>query len=202
MLWQGEPCRHSLKRNELSVSKLWRNGPDWLKNTIDSEPLPEEVPQSCAAEMKTRAVNNLLTTQSCSIGHIIDCERFSTVHKLIRVSAYVLKFVSMLRRKTQSPELTVPDLAEAERLESQSSMVQDKNFPMWKVQFGLFKDDDQMWRCGGRLENAGLSFSAKHPVLLNKRYHFTSLIVRRAHRRVQHDGVKELRGTTICLYSS
>ena len=39
---------------ELSVSKLWRNGPDWLKNTINSEPLPEEVPQSSATEMKAR----------------------------------------------------------------------------------------------------------------------------------------------------
>ena len=91
------------------------------------------------------------------------------------MGAHVLKFVSMLRRKAQSPELTVPDLAEAERLwilESQSSMVQGKNFPIWKVQFGLFKDDDQMWRCGGRLQNADLSFSAKHPILLNKRRHF------------------------------
>ena len=69
--------------------------------------------------------------------------------------------------------------------------VQNKNFPMWKVQFGLFKCDNQMWRCGGRLQNADLSFSAKHPILLNKRHHFRSLIVRSAHGRVQHDGVKE-----------
>ena len=39
---------------ELSVSKLWRNGPEWLKSTINNEPLPEEVPQSSATEMKAR----------------------------------------------------------------------------------------------------------------------------------------------------
>ena len=50
-------------------------------------------------------------------------------------------------KKVRSPELTVQDLSEAEKLwilDSQSSMVQDKNFPTWKVQFGLFKDDRQI----------------------------------------------------------
>ncbi len=88
----------------------------------------------------------------------------------------------------------VQDIAEAERLwilESQSDMVLDKNFPMWQGQFGLFKDDKQIWRCGGRLQNASLPFSARHPILLNKRHHLTSLIVHSAHKRVQHNGVKE-----------
>jgi hypothetical protein len=178
----------------LSVSSLWRSGPEWLKGTIDRQSLPEEAPQPCVAEMKAGAVHNLLTTPPRSISHLIDCECFSTTHRLYRVTAYVLKFLRILRKEVQSPELTVQDLTEAERmwiLESQSSMMEDKNFPMWKVQFGLFKDDDQIWRCGGRLHNADLPFSAKHPVLLNKKHYFTSLIVRNAHQRVQHNGVKE-----------
>ena len=97
-------------------------------------------------------------------------------------------------KKVRSPELTVQDLSEAGKLwilDSQSSMVQDKNFPTWKVQFGLFKDDRQIWRCGGRLQNAKPPFSTVHPILLDRAHHLAKLIVTSAHSRVQHNGVKE-----------
>ena len=48
-----------------------------------------------------------------------------------------------------------------------------------------------MWRCGGRLQNASISFSSKHPILLPKGHPLTTLIVQSAHQRVQHNGVKE-----------
>ena len=38
----------------------------------------------------------------------------------------------------------------------------------WRIQFGLFQDDQQIWRCGGWLHNANLSFLPKHPVILPK----------------------------------
>ena len=62
---------------------------------------------------------------------------------------------------------------------------------MWETQFKLFKDDSQIIRCGGRLQNANLPFSSKHPILLNKKHHLAYLIVKNAHKRVQHNGVKE-----------
>ena len=179
---------------ELSVSKLWRSGPEWLKGEVEQDSLPEEIPQSCAIEMKARTVHNLLITSSCNISDDIDCERFSSINKLYRVTAYILKFLRLLQKKVQSSVLTVSDLAEAEKLwmwESQSSLVNDKRFPMWKVQFGLFQDTDQIWRCRGRLQNANLSFSAEHPILLNKKHRVTALIVHNAHQRVQHNGVKD-----------
>jgi len=37
----------------------------------------------------------------------------------------------------------------------------------------------------------GLSFTAKHPIILARRHWFTTLIVRDAYRVVQHNGVKE-----------
>ena len=45
-------------------------------------------------------------------------------------------------------------------------------------------------RCNGRLSTADLSSSIKHPVLLDKGPHITSLIVQDSHRRVMHGGVK------------
>ena len=142
-----------------------------------------------------RGVHNLLIhTGTLDVSCVIDCKRYSTAQRLYRITAYVLKFIGMLRKRAQSPELTIQDIAEAERLwilDCQSTLVKDKNFPMWETQFNLFKDDSQIIRCGGRLQNANLPFSSKHPILLNKKHYLTYLIVKNAHRRVQHNGVKE-----------
>lgn len=66
----------------------------------------------------------------------------------------------------------------------QSTMIYDSNFETWKRQLGLFVDDNGLWRCGGRLSNAGLPYASKHSILLYKKCHFTALIVRCAHERV------------------
>ena len=164
---------------ELSVNQLWRNGPEWLKTSINVTPIPEDIPELCVPELKSTSqgvVHNLLTTQSPSIGQLINIRRFSSIYKY-RTTACVLKFVKLLRKKVNSPELTPADLSEAERLwiiDAQSSMVQEQNFPRWKMQFGLFQDESQVWRCGGRLHNANLSFTSKHPVILSKKPQCTS----------------------------
>ena len=85
------------------------------------------------------------------------------------------------------------DLAKAEVLwvvESQQMLVKDKSFTQWEKQFGLFRDENGIWRCGGRVQNADLPYSTKHPVLLVRGHILSMLIVRRAHERVFHSGVK------------
>ena len=182
---------------ELSVNQMWQNGPAWLKTSIDSTPLPEEMPDLCVTELKTTTkemVHNLLTTQPPAISQLIDIERFSTNHKLFRTTAYVLKFMKLLKKRVTTAELTLDDTLEAERvwiMDAQSNMEQDRNFPKWKAQFRLFRDEFQIWRCGGRLHNTNLTFSSKHPVVLPKKHTLSALIAHSAHRRVQHNGVKE-----------
>ena len=187
-----------LTPSELAVNKLWRKGPEWLQVSINIPPLPEGIPEPCIEEMKVtnrKDVHSLLTpTEILDLSSIIDCERYATAQRLHRVTAYVLKFIGLLRKRVRSPELTIQDIAEAERLwivHCQSVLVKDKNFPMWDTQFSLFKDNNGILRCGGRLQNADLSFSSKHPILLNKKHYLTYLIVKNAHERVQHNGVKE-----------
>ena len=182
---------------ELSLNPMWKNGPAWLKTSIEPEPTPEEVPSPCLTEMKVttpKTTHNLLTTQLTNLGEFIDIERFRSGHKLFRTTAYVLKFLKLLKGETTSPELTPSDISEAERcwaLEAQFSAAQDCNFAKWKTQFGLFQDDHGLWRCGDRLQNADLTFSTKHPVILSRKHRFSTLIAQDAHHRVLHDGVKE-----------
>ena len=76
-------------------------------------------------------------------------------------------------------------------VESQSLLITDKNFENWKGQFGLFLDGKGLWRCGGRLGNANLPYTTKHPVMLHRNHYLTTLVIRNAHERVQHNGAKK-----------
>lgn len=188
------------------MNLLWRNGPRWLSDgEDDSEQHTCEVPEGCIAEMKAadqRLIHGVLTTNPpTGLHQIMKCEDFSSLHKLLRVTAYVLKFVRLLKRRATStspekePLVQSDDITQAERLwiiESQSLLTQDKSFETWKRQFNLFIDANNVWRCDGRLQNADLPYSTKYPVLLSRKHYLTTLIVKDAHSRVQHNGVKEI----------
>ena len=122
------------------------------------------------------------------------CGDFSSLHRLLAVTAKVLKFCWLLLTKVRKDAPTpADDLNKAETLwiiEVQKELAKDDNFPQWRRQFDLFRDDDNVWRCRGRIQNANVSFSTKHPVLLPRTHFLTTLFVRRAHERVMHGGVK------------
>ena len=58
-------------------------------------------------------------------------------------------------------------------------------------QLDLFINDKGLWRSGGRLANADIPYSTKHPVLLPQGHPFTAMIVRDAQERVSHNGIKK-----------
>jgi len=67
-------------------------------------------------------------------------------------------------------------------------------------QFNLFMDEKGLWRCAGRLQNAGTPYAVKFPILLPKSHPIAALIVRQAHERVLHNGVKETLAETRSKY--
>ena len=184
---------------ELFVSKLWHCGPDWLQGTTLKSPSEmKEMPSECLAEMKVgdKKTHTLLTGEVACLDKVIRCKEHSSLSRLTSVTSYVIKFVRALKRAiSRSPDaLNVEELPTAEVLwirESQRQLKEDKHFTTWTKQFGLFRDENQIWRCGGRLHHANIPLSTKHPILLPREHPLTSLIVRRAHERVFHNGTKE-----------
>ena len=128
---------------------------------------------------------------------IISSERYSILARLLRVTAYTLRFIiNQLKKTTNERELmlTPEEIVEAERvwiIQSQSKLTRDKQFDIWRKQFGLFLDEKGLWQCGGRLENAAIPYGTKHPVILSKHHFLTTLAVRNAHEQVMHNGVKD-----------
>jgi len=114
------------------------------------------------------------------------CEEYSGLKRLLRVPAYVLKFVRLLRR-SQSPNSQQSGQATcilyAEDIKaalmywvrvSQSALPQMEKFQQWSKQFGLFKESCGIWRCCGRLGNSELPPAAKNPMLLDKNHYLTN----------------------------
>ena len=84
---------------------------------------------------------------------------------------------------------------------AQRKFTQNGNFEKLKKQFKLFCDEEGIWRCGGRLENANVPFHERHPILVPRDHHLATLIVRRAHARVLHNGVKDTLNEVRSRYS-
>ena len=133
---------------------------------------------------------------------MICIESFSSYEKLIASTSYVLLFVEQLKvklkRNTKGEELQESALrvskleqyrSKAEVLwiqEVQSNGLREE----WKTQFMMFLDKSGVSRCGGRLSNANLSYDARYPILLPRDHFLTWLIIRRAHQRIGHSGMK------------
>jgi hypothetical protein len=183
-----------------------------------------EPPTECFDEMtvKEQAKQVTLVTvaeRQTSISEIIKCERFSSLQRLLRVTALVLKFVRILQSRTEirkkeqestrvlrstSKEInkkyeevktiSETDLKEAELRwvkEAQSNMTSNHRFKYWNQEFGVFTDEQGILRCGGRISNANLPYGTKHPILLDANHEFSILLIKDCHWKVKHNGVKD-----------
>ncbi len=56
------------------------------------------------------------------------------------------------------------------------------------IQLDPFIDEHGIIRVGGRIRRADVTFEEKHPVILPKNSHVTTLIIRHYHETVQHQG--------------
>ena len=172
---------------ELVGSRLWHYGPDWLIHPKMSRDEELEMPEDCLKEIKTAhyPTYNLLTAEgSNNLSTIIQCKSYSNLLRLLRVTAYVFRFIDKVRStikgvntKELNTELTAAELNRAERLwitESQKSFKEEPALEALKRQLELFIEDG-IWRCKGRLNNSDLPYNTKYPALLPKDHHLTLL---------------------------
>ena len=132
---------------------------------------------------------------------MIDCNQFSELLKLLRVTVYVKKFALNFKTVIQSAKppsnwivMAADDIHQAELdwiIDCQTSLTKEAKFESCKNQLQLFLDHQKVWRCGGRLTKADTPYSKKHPILLCKQHHFAILITEQAHVRAGHSGVKD-----------
>jgi hypothetical protein len=185
--------------SQLIDHDLWWKGPSWMCSQPESWPIKPFVP-SKVTELPEVCSKSLVSVvqEPSSIYALFN--RKSSWTRLLRVMIFVLRFMRILPC-TKNVEVSQLETAERYVL----FVVQQQHFsteytslckgvaiskPLRKLD--LFLDKDNLIRIGGRLENANLSFDAKHPILLPKSDHVVDLLVDHYHKRNCHTGASLL----------
>ena len=153
------------------MSGKWFNGPEFLQSQEDVWPVEHGTPDVKEVNKEKRKAQVVYVAAVSE--SVINCQRFSTWKRLLRVTAYVIRFCRNLRARS---------CREREDIGSLNAEEIDRAEEHWvkKAQAGLstkitkwefktlspFTDDKGIIRVGGRVDPALVSRDEKHAALL------------------------------------
>ncbi|XP_055916655.1 uncharacterized protein LOC129949299 [Eupeodes corollae] len=188
--------------SELESLEVWWTGPEYLRLHWDFE-VPHQ-PIEIDTEEEKRTVN-VLTIQvdhnDCFLQAIYNC---SSLLKVVRVIAYCYRFTincqpklglikgPLSPRELEAALLIVVKTAQKDMFKNEIQQVLENKIPKTLRSLNAFIDVNGILRVGGRLENSLLSYDAQHPILLQNNHHFTTLVVRDAHKNTLHGGIQQM----------
>lgn len=186
--------------SKLKDDKLWWCGPQWLTQGEDKwPPILEDIhtPESQEEVKKTANVMIADVQNSPSVANLVDIDRHGKLEKLLRVTAWVLRFINNSRPNQnqtakRNGRLTREEVVQAERewlKATQADLRRQGNFQQLVSELGLVANDGIL-RCVGRLVNSDLEVDARRPVILPRDHAYTTMVIRDCHDRVLHSGVR------------
>ena len=173
---------------------LWWYGPKWLDETNLKDQCNVQESES-NNDIVWTAVHLAQGEDSLSTPYPadIDVNNFSDYGKLIRVTAYVLKFIRKLRKERSVVTLTREELNDAETLwiKSDQHKSYQEELEIMKSnrkqndlvgKLGLFIDNVGLIRCKGRMGNSPQEEERKFPILLSGQSYLARLIILDIHK--------------------
>lgn len=213
--WNHVPSRDNpadcasrgLTAAELASHNLWWSGPPWLQRTSTSWPkhnpvIDTTITEQVSAEQRKSTAHHIDGAQEWELLH-----RYSSWTRLVRITAYVRRFVENLKKRISSlPKKGLPiEVSELrEAAEFWFRLTQQTHFPKeWNEvtndrpvsrssslrAFHPMMGTDSLLRLGGRLKNAAIGYTEKHPVLLPK-HRVSELLIDHAHQTTLHGGTQ------------
>ena len=200
---------------ELRDDKIWWHGPEWLvqpqqtwpewkrastdqeETEIQSQTKSEFRKTKVMFEAKLVAVEGSPELKEKPFN--IDVERFSLFTKLCRGTAWVIRFIEKLRKRTNlSGPLKSTEISKAETMWTAyiqhteysnviDSISKEKSNNL-RTLLGLYIDNNGLIRFKGRLENAEICEGSRYPLLLPKYQRYTDLVIQYCHERAFHTG--------------
>ena len=177
---------------------LWWNGPEWLR--LDPKQWPNQSEFKSVSPLEE--ANELCSTTCTAIVQsppLIPFDQFSTFTSLIRMTAWVIRFITNCRSKKRNTQaynnpLSVRELSQAthywiklvqrevwcseiDAIKKGSKLKQTSRI----LSLNPFLDKSEVLRVGGRQENAKLSFDNRHPVILPANHQLVKLLIRTEH---------------------
>lgn len=187
--------------SQLLQAPLWWQGPAWLSQDQSSWPKSKFIASEETLELKKNVVT--LVTASVDFNLI---NRFSSFTRLIRVTAYILRFSHNASSKNSSKlsgYLTTSEINQAtnclikmiqrEAFKNEyHALLNKRDIPKKSQLLGLnpFLDKDGIIRVGGRIQRAQLPYAAKCQIILPAKHSFTNLLIEYEHKRNLHAGTQ------------
>ncbi|XP_018577810.1 uncharacterized protein LOC108916094 [Anoplophora glabripennis] len=188
-----------IKANKLITSTLWKFGPYYLRESEESWPEDDD---EMMDDYQGNFVLNTQTVEEVS-DPLFDLNRYSSINKILRVTSYVLRFISNVKFKQKIVgNLGVEELKRSEV--HWLKYIQNKEFPAETkslknnellprtsaiLSLSPFLDHDGLMRLGGRLQESELSYETQHPIILPKSSPWINKIITHTHEKLHHGGV-------------
>ncbi|XP_014229554.2 uncharacterized protein LOC106654274 [Trichogramma pretiosum] len=194
----------------LCSPSLWMDGPDIITSSGDPWPrdMNEELPNT---ELECRPIAVHIASRGPEESEML--KRYSSLNRLLRVTARCMEFVARLRerRKRKSRRLRSGETLELTPAQIDSALklwtrqVQELHFskeieslrrsvPLSRksalLRLHPILDEEGLLRLGGRLQNSLLHYDEKHPYILPSTSFLSLLLARDAHDRTLHGGTQ------------
>ena len=201
-----------MSTKQLQINQLWWNGQEWLLKPNIKWPVWKydkrntELITEIESEYKKKSViyeTKLVADEGNSCSPFgLDVSKFSSLTKLLRVTALAGKFVAKLRKKVKAIDpLDALDIEKAEKhwieyVQKQcfneiiGAILKNKTHNL-KSQLGVYLDTTGLLRYSGRLKHADICEGARKPSLLPRQHRYTESVTEKYHQSQLHTGTAQ-----------
>ena len=216
----ADDATRGLHAKELSTDHRWFSGPEFLYKKEEDWPQRKQIKVEERSEDYLAEIAKSKMAFAAEISQTwLDPLKFSSWTRLIRVTAWVLRFVAKLLAKVkksakpENPEyetcgeviLNPAELDKAGKLWVKQAQMERFAKEIKELKGGRevnkqshlkpltpIVDELGVLRVGGRLNRAELPYDAAHPMILPKKHYITRLVVADVHHRCRHAGVNHV----------
>ena len=172
------------------MDSRWMHGPAFLRGPKEEWPEqpPVPVPAEDSERKRPKPISAVVRTTPP-----IDCRKFSSWQRLVRVTALCRRFIHNLKCKIRHPTETVGGTLlpeEIEQAEQYWIVLAQESLGDWKDSCASLTPFEQngVIRVGGRLGRSTLPYEQAHPILLPASNPVSKMIMRDTHTKMGHPG--------------
>ncbi|GFX51334.1 integrase catalytic domain-containing protein [Trichonephila clavipes] len=173
------------------LNSRWWEGPSWLKKNSEYWPDGEISCEPQEVNVERKKTKNANVDLANDASPLLVCN-VSDYDKMIRVFAWILRFVNNCRKdysKCKEHELSVAKIENSEkqliRLR-QTYYLPDVEY----LKFDTFIDNDNILRVKSKITERNDESSFLYPILLTDKCEFTKLLIRSIHKKNCHAGIQ------------